>query len=210
MSKSFTRTGGLAGFLGSILVLATIVLGSLFPNNQIPAAPFYGLGALLLLVNAISLLLPGKGRPKLLTNLSLAVAMLGLAVIVVYAFLDTLANMGIGSVEGAWGALMVAFLLTILGISTYTVTTLIARAIPVWVGLPLASAGIAAVLLTLVFGTGLINLESVARDFVGVAVVALLLSFFAMWGLMSLTALRGTADESSSSSGLTPRPGVTT
>jgi hypothetical protein len=210
MSKSFTRTGGLAGFFGSILVLATIVLGILFPNTQIPSAPFYGLGALLLLVNVISLLLLRKGRPESLAKLSLAAAMFGLAVIALYAFLDTLANMGIGSTEGAWGVLVVALLLTILGISTYAVTALIASALPIWVGLPLAFTGVALVLLTLVVSTGLVNLGSASEELVNVAALALMVAFFAIWGLMSIIALRGRVDESSRSSGLSPRPGVTT
>jgi hypothetical protein len=210
MSKSFTRTGGVAGLLGSILVLATMVLGILFPSTENASAIMYGLGALLLLVNVISLLLLRKGRPAPLAILSLVAAMLGLALIVLYALLDILSTIGIGSTEGYWTWLVVALLLTVLGISAYAITALIARALPVWVGLPFAFAGLAVILLTLVVSSGLINLGSAADTFVPVATVALMLTFFAMWGLMSLTGLRDAVDESSTSSDLAPRPGVTT
>jgi hypothetical protein len=210
MSKSFTRTGGLAGLLGSILVLATMVLGILFPNNQNPSALMYGLGALLLLVNVISLLVLRKGRPEPLAILSLAAAMLGLVLLVLYALLDILSTIGIGSTEGYWTWLVVALLLTVLGISAYAITALIARVLPISVGLPLAFAGLAVILLTMVVSSGLINLGSAADTFVPMATVAFMLTFFAMWGLMSLTGLRGAVDESSTSSSISPRPGVTT
>lgn len=208
MSKSFTRIGGLAGLVGSVLVIAAILFGALFPNNNIPSAPIYGVGALLLLINVVSLLLERKGSPKALAVLSLAVVLLSLAGITVYAVLDMLAR---GSVENAWYVLVTALLLTILGISTYAVTALVARALAVWVSLPLAVTGIALLVLTLGVSFSLFNLRSSsAETFVNVATLVLMLTFFAFWGLMSLTALRVAADESPSTSDLSHRPSVTT
>ena len=209
MSKSFTltRIGGPVGLLGSVLVISALLFGVLFPNNNLPSAPVYGVGALLLLVNVASLLLERKGSPKALAVLSLAVVLLSLAVVTTYAVLDTLAR---GSVENAWYVLVTALLLTVLGMSIYAITALVARALPVWVGLPLAFTGIALLVVTLGVSSGLFNLRfSSDERLVNVATLVLMLTFFAMWGLMSLISLRGTVDESSASPDLSPRPGVT-
>ena len=115
-----------------------------FPATTFRQPPSIGTGALLLLANVVGLLLQRKGRPEALSRLSLAVTMLGLATITLYAVLDTLAIMGIGptDTDGYWTVLMIALLLTILGLSLYAITASIGGVFPSWVALPLAFSGV--------------------------------------------------------------------
>jgi hypothetical protein len=171
----------------------------------------YGTGALLLLVNATGFLMQRKGRPAWLSIVSLAAAILGLAAIAIYATFDLLESMGIGRlVDEYWYALMIALLLVVLGISIYAITASLAGRIPSWAALPFAFCGLALVLITLIFATGLFNLTFAFRDFVNNVSLALLFGFFALWGAVSIAGLLTPSSEGSTSPGISPRPGIST
>ncbi len=211
MSKSFTNPGLLAGVAGSVLIVLCMVFAFLFPNTNFPSAPFYGFGALLLLISAASLLLVNKGRPEWLSIISLVAVIIGLATIVVYTVLEILSTRGIGSTDGYWNILMVALFVMVVGMTTYGVTAAMARIVPTWVGLSLTFAGAALLVLVLVFLTGFINLPDSGRDSLGTVAALLLVAMIALWGVLSLTVTRSrdTWDESSASAGISPRSDVT-
>jgi hypothetical protein len=211
-SSTFARAADICGLLGSLLILAAFAAGTLFPNNDFPSAPVYGTGALLLLTHVAGLLLHRKGRPELLSSLSLAVAMLGLATVALYAILDTLALLGIGSTnaDGYWGVLMIALLLIILGLSIYAITALAASVFPSWVALPHAVAGVTLLLSVPVLMMGVPVISAAVHDFMNTLSLILLITFFASWGLMSVVGLRNSSVGRPASSGLSPHQHIPT
>jgi hypothetical protein len=211
MSKSLMSPGLLAGVAGSVLIVLCMAFAFLFPDTNVPSAPFYGFGALLLLISAVSLLLVNKGRPEWLSGIALVAVILGLATMVAYTVLEILSTMGVGSTDGYWDMLMWALLVMVVGMSTYGVTAVIARIVPAWVGLSLAFSGAALLVLTLVVLTGFVHLPDSGRDPLDIVAALLLLALIALWGVLSLTVTRsrGVWDESSSSTGIPPRSDVT-
>ncbi len=211
-AKTITRAGDIAGVLGSLVILATFVLSLLFPSNDFPSAPIFGTSALLLLASVVGLLLQRRGRPEALSTLSLVVTMVGLATITLYAVLDTLASMGIGptDTDGYWTVLMVALLLTILGLSLYAITATIGGVFPSWVALPLAFSGVLLLLSVPVVAMGVPNIPLAVRDFMNTLSLILMVTFFALWGLMSAVGLRSSSVGTPTSSGLSPNPHIPT
>ena len=205
-AKTLTRAGDIAGVLGSLVILATFVLSLLFPSNDFPSAPIIGASALLLLANVVNLLLQRKGRPEALSMLSLTVTMLGLAVISLYAVLDTLAFMGIGptDTDGYWTVLVIALLLTILGMSLYAITASIGGVFPSWVALPLAFSGVLLLLSVPVVAMGVPSMSIAVHDFINTLSLILMMAFFALWGLMSAVGLLSSSVGTPASSGLSP------
>jgi hypothetical protein len=205
-AKTITRAGDIAGLLGSLVILATFVLSMLFPSNDFPSAPIIGTGALLLLANVVGLLLQRRGRPEALSMLFLTVTMVGLAIITLYAVLDTLANMGIGptDTDGYWTVLVIALLLTILGLTLYAITASIGAVFPSWVALPLAFSGVLLLLSVPVVAMGVPNIPLAVHDFINTLSLILMMTFFALWGLMSAMGLRSSSVGTPTSSGLSP------
>jgi hypothetical protein len=210
MSKSLMNPGLLAGVAGSVLIVLCMAFAFLFPDTNVPSAPFYGFGALLLLISAVSLFLVNKGRPEWLSIISLVAVIIGLATMVAYTVLEILSTMGVGSTDGYWDILMWALLVMVVGMSTYGVTAVIARIVPAWVGLSLAFSGAALLVLTLVLLTGFINLPGTNEDSLDIVATLLLFALVALWGVLSLTITRsrGAWDESTST-GISPRSDVT-
>jgi hypothetical protein len=211
-SSTFTRVADICGLLGSLLILAAFAVGILFPNNDFPSAPVYGTGALLLLTHVVGLLLYRKGRPQWLSGLSLAVTMVGLATVALYAALDTLSLLGVRSIstDGYWGVLMIALLLIILGQSIYAITALVAGVFPSWVALPHAIAGVTLLLSVPVLVMGVPDISVALRNFMNTLFFILLIIFFASWGLMSVVGLRNSSVGTQASSGLSPHRHVPT
>jgi hypothetical protein len=205
-AKTITRAGDIAGLLGSLIILATFVLSMLFPSDDFPSAPIFGTSALLLLANVVGLLLQRRGRPEALSTLSLVVTMLGLATITIITALDTLAGMGIGptDTDGYWAVLMIALLLTILGLTLYAITASIAAVFPSWVALPLAFSGVLLLLSVPVLVMGVPNISIAVHDFINTLSLILMMTFFALWGLMSAVGLRISSVGTPTSSGLSP------
>jgi len=211
-SSTFTRAADICGLIGSLLILAAFAASILFPNNDFPSAPVYGTGALLLLTHVVGLLLHRQGRPQLLSNLSLVVAMLGLATVALYAILDTLYLIRLSSAnaDGYWAVLMVALLLIVLGLSIYAITALVAGIFPSWVALPLAIAGVTLLLSVPVVMMGVPDISVAVHDFVNTLFPILLITFFALWGLMSAVGLHKSPAGAPTSSGLSPHRDIPT
>ncbi|MEO5950850.1 MAG: hypothetical protein ABIQ44_00100 [Chloroflexia bacterium] len=208
MTRSFNNPGSLAGFLGSVIFLSSIVIGTLFPNSNLPAAPFYGVGSLLLLVNAVSLLLLRKGRPEWLAYLSLAVAILGLGLLTYINAAQILSGLGVGIADDYWDAAVLSLFATIVGISAYAVTVVIARALVAWIGLSLAAAGAGMISLAVIFMTGVSGVSSTTNDFLGGVFIAFGFVLFAMWGLMSLMLTRVSSEQSPATRNLAPHSDI--
>ncbi len=211
-AKTITRAGDVAGLLGSLIILSTFVLSMLFPSDDFPSAPIIGTGALLLLANVVSLLLQRRGRPEALSMLFLTVTMLGMTTITIIAVLDTLASMGIGptDTDGYWTVLVIALLLTILGLTLYAITASIAGVFPSWVALPLAFSGVLLLLSVPVLVMGVPNISVAVHDFINTLSLILMMTFFALWGLMSAVGLRSSSVGTPTSSGLSPSPHIPT
>jgi hypothetical protein len=198
--------------MGSLLILTAFAAGILFPNNNFPQAPVYGTGALLLLTHVVGLLLRRKGRPQWLVALALAITMVGLAAVALYATIDTLSLLGMRSIsiEGYWGMLMIALLLIVLGQSIYAITALAGGVFPSWVALPLAVAGVVLVLSVPVLAMGVPDIPVAVDDFMNTLSLILLIAFFASWGLMSLVGLRNSPVGTPASSDLSPQRHIPT
>ena len=211
-SSLFTRAADICGLIGSLVILAAFAIAMVFPNNDWPSGPVYGTAALLLLAHVAGLLLHRRGRPRLLSNLSLAVTMLGLATVASIAALDTIARMGISSTDADdyWAVLMVALLLIILGLTTYSFTASVGGVFPSWVALPLAFTGVTLLLCVPVFMMGPPIIPVAVHDFVNTLFPILMIAFFTLWGLMSVVGLRNSPAGTPTSSGLTPRHGTPT
>lgn len=204
-SSTFTRAADICGLIGSLLILAAFAVSALLPNNDFPQAPVYGTGALLLLAHVAGLLLNRKGRPQWLSNLSLAVTMLGLSTVALYATLDTLSAVGIrsASTDDYWGVLVIALLLIILGRSIYAIAALASGFRDAsWVALLHALAGVTLLLSVPVLIMGVPNIPVAIRDFMNTLSFILLITFFASWGLMSVVGLRHSSAGKPASSGL--------
>jgi hypothetical protein len=211
-SSTFTRAADICGLIGSLLILAAFAVSALLPNNDFPQAPIYGTGALLLLAHVAGLLLNRKGRPQWLSNLSLAVTMLGLFTVALYATLDTLSAVGIrfASTDDYWGVLVMALLLIILGRSIYAITALASGVFASWVALLHALAGVTLLLSVPVLIMGVPNISVAVRDFMNTLSLILLITFFASWGLMSVVGLRHSSAGTPASSGLSPHHHIPT
>lgn len=211
-SNTFIRTAGICGLLGNIFVLASFAIGILFPNNQLPSAPFYATGGILLLIHVVGLLVGRQGRPRSLSIVSLAGGILGLATIAFVGIADTLSRVGIGSLNGDdyWPVFIVALLLTFLSLSVYAFTAWAGKVFPRLMVLPLGVVGVA-LLLSVPFSILTEqDTASALSSFADTLSLVLMIAFFAAWGLMSAAGLRNSFSGTQTPAGLSPHRPIPT
>jgi hypothetical protein len=129
--------------------------------------------------------------------------------------MDLLTHMGLSSInaDDYWTYLMLALLLLLLSLSVYAITASVARALPAWVALPLAATGGAIVLMVVALSLGVPESSGAVRDAINTTSIALLIVFFALWGVMSAVGLRKASagtPESPTSAGLSPHRTIPT
>jgi hypothetical protein len=187
MTSTFTRVAGLAGLVGSIVLAALLVVPALFPDNDFLQAPFYGGGALLLAVFAAGLYRAGTERLGIVARVGLVAALAAFLSTAAIAALDTFTRLGWGNYEWLWPALVTSAGLMFGGLAVYAIGAMMARAIAVWAGIPLAVGGAAFVSLlvaAVVMGDRAVDAAGQVYSTVAIASIVLVAAAVAALGLM--------------------------
>lgn len=141
MSWTFSKLAGLAGLVGSILLIVTILVGVVAPNTGIPPAPFFGAGAVLLGIAMFGLLTTSANRLGLLGKAGLIISLIALLWLSVYAVLSIILGETSATLDGLWVFNIVALLLLTGGLAAYGANALTVKAVPSWAGVPMVLAG---------------------------------------------------------------------
>jgi hypothetical protein len=210
MTSTFTRVAGLAGLVGSIVLAALLVAPALFPDNDFLQAPFYGGGALLLAVFAAGLYRANTGRVGIVAKAGLVVALAAFLLTAVIAVLDTFQRLDWGNYDWLWPVLVASAGLMFGGLAVYAAGATMARAIPLWAGIPLAIGGAAflALLITAAI-IGNMAVDAAGDVFSTAATVSMVLVTAAVAALalvLALGRLPGTDDVPVASPRSLPKP----
>jgi hypothetical protein len=210
MTLTFPRLAGLAGLAGSLVLAALLLVPVLVPDNDFLQAPFFGGGALLLVVFAAGLYRAGKGRLGMVAKAGLMVALAAFLSIAVLAVLDTFSRLGWGDYEWLWPVLVISAGLMFAGLAVYAAGAMLARAIPAWAGIPLAVGGAmfaALEVAAIVIGDRPLDAMREAVNMAAMVSVVLVTAAVGLLGLMlALGRIPGTDDVPVSSPRSLPKP----
>jgi pyrimidine-specific ribonucleoside hydrolase len=183
MSWTFARLAGLAGLVGSIVLAGMLLVPVLNLDNDTLGAPLYGASTLLLAVFAVGLYRAGNGRLNIAAKAGLVGAIAGLLGIATIAVMDIFS----AGYDWLWYVFLASIALAFAGFAVYGAGATIARAIPAWIGIPLAAGGavfVAIEVLFVVMGDRITRSADQALNVAGIVAVTLVLAGCGLLGVM--------------------------
>jgi pyrimidine-specific ribonucleoside hydrolase len=191
--NTIVRGSGLAGLIGSLVLLASLTLSIGDNDDRATTAFLNGSGALLLLVGVVGLLVAGRRGTPRWGQAGLAVAVAGLAAVLTSTVSEIVVVLGGLELEMMWPVFIVGLVGLLLGMSLYAASAAWAGLAPTWSVLALVAGGGGSGLIVLLLMIAPDAMEGIAGETAWTAGVVLNIAFFAGWALYAVALLAGGA-----------------
>jgi pyrimidine-specific ribonucleoside hydrolase len=137
----FVRGSGVAGLVGSLALIASIIMNIGGNGDRATTAILNGAGALLLLASVVSLFVAGRKSTPRLGQVGLALATLGLIGMLTSAVSEIVVVLGGQELDVMWPLFVAGLVGMLLGMSLYSVSAAWAGLAPAWSVLALVVGG---------------------------------------------------------------------
>ena len=191
--NTIVRGSGLAGLIGSLALLASLILSIGNNGDRATTAVLNGTGALLLLVSVVGLFVAGRRSTPRLGQVGLAVTALGLACMLTSAISEIVVVLGGQELDVMWPVFIVGLVGMLLGMSLYAASAAWAGLAPAWSVLALVVGGGGSALIVLLLIVAPDAVASIVGEAAWTAGGVLNLVFLAGWAAYAVALLAGKA-----------------